>query len=140
MPILAGRVLGTGQIDFIGILLSLSILLWIPTHILTFNMRHLTDYARAGIPTIPSVYGYQATRLLIALSCLGAVTAVGLGSFALGLAGGYLRLLAVLSTGFVGLAIFSIYRPSEETNFGLFKFASMFMLGVMWMMILGAFK
>jgi heme o synthase len=140
MPILAGRVLGLGQIDSIGILLAVSILLWIPTHILTFNMRNFDDYNRAGIPTIPSIYGYKNTRVIIALSCIGAAVAIGLGSYALGLAWGYLRLLAVLTVGFIGLAIYSIKRPSERVNFGLFKYASLFMLGSMWMMVFGALK
>jgi len=140
MPILAGRVLGAGQIDLIGILLTLSILLWIPTHILTFNMRHYNDYNRADVPTFPAIYGYKNTRLIIAFSCIGAALAIGLGCYALGLAGGYLRLLAVLTVGFVGLAIYSIFQPSEKVNFGLFKYASFFMLGSMWMMVLGMLK
>src|SRR4030043_1270296 len=44
MPILAGRVLAIGQVDFIGILLMMAVLFWIPTHILTFNMRYYEDY------------------------------------------------------------------------------------------------
>ena len=40
MPILAGRAFGIGHIDGIGILLSLAVLFWIPTHILTFSMRY----------------------------------------------------------------------------------------------------
>lgn len=138
MPILAGRVLGIGGIDYIGILLSLSILLWIPTHILTFSMRFFNDYRRAGIPTFPSVYGYKKTRLIIAVSSLGAAVAIGIGSYALHLAGGYLRLLSVLSAGIIGLAIISIYKPSEKINFGLFKYASIYMLGAMIMLIFGA--
>jgi len=78
MPILAGRVLGIGGIDYIGVLLSLSILLWIPTHILTFSMRFFNDYRRAGIPTFPSVYGYKKTRLIIAVSSLGASSGRGI--------------------------------------------------------------
>jgi len=116
MPILAGRVLGIGGIDYIGILLSLSILLWIP----------------------PSVYGYKKTRLIIAVSSLGAAVAIGIGSYALHLAGGYLRLLSVLSAGIIGLAIISVYKPSEKINFGLFKYASIYMLGAMIMLIFGA--
>lgn len=138
MPILAGRVLGIGGIDYIGILLSLSILLWIPTHILTFSMRFFNDYRRAGIPTFPSVYGHKKTRLIIAVSSLGAAVAIGIGSYALHLAGGYLRLLSVLSAGIIGLAIISVYKPSEKINFGLFKYASIYMLGAMIMLIFGA--
>jgi len=137
MPILAGRVLGVGEIDLIGILFTIAILLWIPTHILTFSMRYHKDYAQAGVPTFPSTYGNQITQLIIALSSLGAAIAIGMGAFSVGLSWGYLRLLAVLAVGVIGLGVFSVYRPSEKVNFGLFKYASMYMLGSMIMVTLG---
>ena len=138
MPILAGRVLGVGEIDLIGILFSIAILLWIPTHILTFSIRYKKDYALAGVPTFPSSYGEKTTQLIIALSSFGASAAIGLAAFSLGLSWGYLRLLAVLAVGVVLLALLSIFRPSEEINFGLFKYASLYMLGSMMMMALGS--
>jgi len=54
MPVLAGRVLGIGAIDWIGITLAMSVLFWIPSHILTFSMRYHQDYLAAGIPTFPT--------------------------------------------------------------------------------------
>ena len=39
MPVLAGRVLGIGEVDGLGLLLALSVLLWIPTHIIPFTMK-----------------------------------------------------------------------------------------------------
>ncbi|MBW1644656.1 MAG: protoheme IX farnesyltransferase [Deltaproteobacteria bacterium] len=137
MPILAGRALGLGGIDIIGILLSLAVLLWIPTHIITFSMRYSEDYYRAGIPTFPSTYGYKNSRLIVAVSILCATLAIALGLFALGLSWGYLRLLAVLTVGILGLGIVGIFRPSERINWGLFKFASLYMLGSMIMVIVG---
>ncbi len=137
MPILAGRVLGTGQIDGIGILFALSILLWIPTHILTFSMRYDQDYQNAGVPTFPSQYGERTTRIIIAFSSIAAAVSIGLGAFALGLSWGYLRLLSVLAVGIVGLSLVSVFRPSEKVNFGLFKYASLFMLGSMVMLTIG---
>jgi len=137
MPILAGRVLGTGQIDGIGILFTLAILLWIPTHILTFSMRYYEDYQNAGVPTFPSQYGCRATRIIIALSSVAAAISIGVGAFALGLSWGYLRLLSVLAVGIIGLAFLSVYQPSEKVNFGLFKYASLFMLGAMVIMTIG---
>ncbi len=137
MPIMAGRALGTGRVDLIGVLLGLSILLWIPTHILTFSMKYYDDYRRAGIPTFPSVYGFKTTRWIIALSSIGAALAVGIGILALGLSWGYLRLLGILSVGLLGLAIYSIKNPSERVNLGLFKYASFFMLGSMLIIMAG---
>jgi len=138
MPILAGRALGIGQIDWIGILLALAVLLWIPTHIMTFSMRYHDDYRRAGIPTFPSVYGFQTTRVIIATSSLAAALAIGLAALGLGTAWGYLRLLVVLSGGLLALAIGSLARPSERVNFGLFKYASLYMLSTMLLLVMEA--
>ena len=131
MPILAGRVLGIGQIDLTGILLALAVLLWIPTHIMTFSMRYYNDYRRAGVPTFPATYGFQTTRLIIALSSLGAALTMGAAAFLIGLTWGYLRVLFVLSTGLLILAVTSVLQPSEKLNMGLFKYASIYMLSSM---------
>ncbi len=138
MPIISGRALALGRVDYIGLLLGLSILLWIPTHILTFSMKYYEDYQRAGIPTFPSTYGFSRTRLVIALSSLGAAISVAIGILALGLSWGYLRLLGVLAVGLLGLALYSLFRPSERVNFGLFKYASIFMLGSMLIIMVGS--
>ena len=131
MPILAGRALGTGTIDLIGIALMLAILFWIPTHILTFSIRYHTDYRKAGVPTFPSTYGFQFTRGVIAISSVLAALAMGGAGLGIGMAWGYLRLMAVLSAGLLVLAIATMVNPSERVNFGLFKYASLYMLGSM---------
>ncbi len=137
MPILAGRALGMGEIDVIGILFSLAILLWIPTHILTFSIKYFEDYKRAGVPTFPSTYGEHKTRIIIALSSLGAAISIALVAYGIGLSWGYLRLFAVLTVGIIGLAFASVFKPSENVNFGLFKYASLYMLGSMLLVIFG---
>jgi len=131
MPILAGRVLGFGQIDWVGLLLSMAVLLWIPTHILTFNLRHKADYRRSGVPTFPSVYGDRVTHLAIALSSVIASVAMGIAAYGIGMTLGYLRVLIVLSIGLFFLAVSSVVRPSMKLNFSLFKFASIYMLSSM---------
>jgi protoheme IX farnesyltransferase len=136
MPILAGRALGTGQIDWIGLMLALGVLFWIPTHILTFSMRYVDDYQAAAIPTFPSTYGLPVTRMLIAISSVLAAIAMTAAAVGIGMAWGYLRLIAVLSTGLLMLAVGSNLRPSERVNFGLFKYASLFMLATMIMIVL----
>lgn len=136
MPIMAGRALGVGVIDSAAIALGLSVLLWIPTHILTFNLRYEDDYRRAGIPTIPQVYGPQAARRLISISSLAAAVSLIAAAFILGLGAGYLRLLAVLGLALVSLALRSALRPSPGINFALFKYASAFMLCGMLLIVL----
>jgi len=134
MPILAGRVLGMNQIDGVGILLTIAILFWIPTHILTFNMRNFNDYKSAGIPTFPSVYGFSITRLTIALSSIISALSIGIAGFWIGMQWGFLRVLGVLSAGLFVLAIMSIRKPSDMLNFGLFKYASLYMLTSMFLL------
>lgn len=134
MPILAGRVfglqnLGAGvRIDDIGILLTLAVLLWIPTHILTFSMRNFDDYQAAGIPTFPSTYGFNTTRKIIAFSSVVAALCIALAAVLIRVEWGYIHLLAFLSSGLMILAFLTILRPSPKLNFGLFKYASVYML------------
>ncbi len=131
MPILAGRAFGIGQVDGIGILLSLAVLFWIPTHILTFSMRYFEDYQKAGIPTFASTYGFHATRTTIAISSVLAALSIGIAGVMIGIEWGFVRLLAVLSAGLFLLALASVLRPTERVNFGLFKYASLYMLSAM---------
>ncbi len=139
MPVLAGRTLGAGQIDWIGIVLAMAVLFWIPTHVMTFNLRYFTDYQQAGLPTFPSTYGFQATRGVIAASSLAAALFIGLGAVGIGMSWGCLRLLVVLSGGLLVLAIASLLHPSERTNLGLFKYASLYLFGAMLLLVLEAF-
>ncbi|PKN91013.1 MAG: hypothetical protein CVU44_21380 [Chloroflexi bacterium HGW-Chloroflexi-6] len=136
MPILAGRALGVGNLDWIGILLSLGILFWIPTHILTFSMRYFDDYNTARVPTFPSTYGFAATRVIIAISSVFAALAMGWAAWGIGMEIGYLRVLFVLSGGLLTLALVSVFRPTERINFGLFKYASLYMLSAMILMMI----
>jgi protoheme IX farnesyltransferase len=138
MPILAGRALGTGTIDWVGITLGLAVLLWIPTHIMTFNLKYKADYQLAGIPTFPSTYGDKVTHLIIAFSSIVAAVAMGIASFGIGMTWGYLRVLIVLSLGLLALATWSLLRPSQRLNFGLFKFASIYMMSSMLLVMVGA--
>ena len=137
MPILAGRALGLGHVDAIGILLALGILFWIPTHILTFNIRYFDDYRAAGVPTFPSVYGFGRTRATIAVSSILAALVMTGAAWGIGMSWGFLRLLGVLSAGLLLLAAAVTIRPSERVNFGLFKYASVYMLTVMIIVAIG---
>ena len=139
MPVLAGRVLGTGEIDWVGIALALGVLFWIPTHILTFSIRYHEDYQAARVPTFPGTYGFQTTRVIIAASSVLAAVSLGAASYGVGQTWGFLRLLVVLSAGLFILAVRSLISPSERITFGLFKYASLYMLSAMlFMFFLGS--
>ncbi len=128
MPVLAGRTLAVGRVDTVGVLLALAVLFWIPTHIVTFALRYDADYRRAGIPTIPNVYGARVAYSSIALAAvLAAATIIG-AAWRIGVSAGILHMLLVLSVALTLLALTSATRPSPRRNFLLFKFASLYMM------------
>lgn len=131
MPILAGRTLGVGSIDLIGILLAAAIVFWIPTHIMTFSIKYQDQYAAANVPTFPSVYGVETTRKIIAGSTVIASLIMILAAELIGIKGYYLISLILGSIALVSLATLTVMKPSQKLNFRLFKAASIYMLGAM---------
>jgi protoheme IX farnesyltransferase len=136
MPVLAGRTLGLGTIDWVGIALALAVLLWIPTHIMTFSLRYREDYEGAGVPIFPTRYGERITNYVIAGSSVMAVLAMAAAAYGIGMTWGYLRILGVLGAGLFLLAGFSTIRPSWKARFGLFKYASVYMLSSMLLVVI----
>ena len=131
MPVLAGRVLAIGTIDAVGVMLALGVLFWIPTHIMTFSMRHFDDYRAAGIPTFPGAYGFYATRVVIAIASLAAALVMAGVAATIGVQTSLMWLLGLLGVGLLALAILGVARPSPRASFALFKYASVYMLGAM---------
>ena len=138
IPILAGRVLATGRLDETGLLLALAVWLWIPTHNLILGTLHFDDYQQAEVPTFASVFGFDATRRLIALSSVLAAAVVTAVAMRLGLEAAPLGLLMVLSATLFGLALTGWRRPSTRMDLGLYKFASVYMLSCMVLLAFGA--
>ncbi len=137
MPVLAGRALGSGQIDLIGLMLALAVLLWIPTHMLTFGIKYADQYRAAGVPIFPNTYGEKLTRLTISLSTGAAAITMLLASFHIGLPWQYFHLALWLSGILLVIALTSVLRRSPKLNFVLYKFASLYMLGSMILIIIG---
>ena len=131
MPILAGRALVIGRADGLGLLLALSVLLWIPTHIMTFSIKYADDYRRADIPTWPAVYGFDSARRFMA--CANGVRGIALvaAGWLLDICPYSLALLALSGVITLTLSLWTVIRPSEKVNHLLFKFASVHMLGSM---------
>lgn len=138
MPALAGRALAVNRLDWIGFAMALAVLLWIPTHIMTIHLRHREDYLRAEIPTFPSTYGERITHIVIAVSAILGAVAMAIAAVGLGMTWGYLRVLAILSAGLFALAFACLIRPSAKHNFNLFKYASLYMLTSMLLVVVWA--
>ncbi|MBN1318031.1 MAG: protoheme IX farnesyltransferase [Anaerolineales bacterium] len=137
MPVLAGRVLGTGQIDLIGLLLAASVLLWIPTHILTFGLKHASDYGQARVPVFANTHGAVKTRQMISLSTTLAVLIMAACAWLIDLAAGCMYASIGLGIVLLGATTASVLIPSTRTNHGLYKLASVYMLGSMVLIIIG---
>ncbi len=135
MPILAGRVLAVSGLDMIGLLLAASVLFWIPTHTLTFSLKFADDYRAAGIPTVPSTYGTRFTRLTIATSSVLAGLAMCTAAAWIGAAEGILALIIFLSAVLLFLAAIVVVRPSDKMNLRLYRYASIYMLATMLLLI-----
>lgn len=135
MPILAGRVLVVGRLDIIGCLLAASVLFWIPTHTLTFSLKFAEDYAAAGVPTFPSTYGAGFTRLVIAAASIIAGLSMTSAAVWIGTSEGILALIIVLSAVLLFLAATMVLRPSDRMNLRLYKYASLYMLLSMLLLI-----
>jgi heme o synthase len=94
-------------------------------------MKFFEDYNAAGVPTFPSTYGFGFTRATIAISAVLASVTIGSASLLIGMQAGFLRLLGVLTSGLLLLAFATLRVQSERVNFGLFKYASLYMLSAM---------
>jgi len=137
MPVLAGRTLGTGQVETVGLLLALAVLLWIPTHIMTFGIKHAADFKRAGVPVFATVYGEQTTRLIISVSTVLAVIVMALAVWQIELHIKCVYADIGLGATLVLFTLISLAFPSSKLNFALFKFASLYMLGSMGLIVMG---
>ena len=138
MPVLAGRVLALGTVDLVGLLLSSSVILWIPSHVLTLTLRYADDYRRARVPTWPDVYGPRATRLFIAGANL--LNTLVLGSCAFLLRVRLVALVAILgmSLALFGFSVLQLIVPTSRKNWLLFKLASLYMLASSLFLTLGS--
>jgi len=67
MPSLAGWV-ATSGFSLPGLLVSLIVLLWIPSHIWYISMHYEDDYRSAGIPTYPLVVGMRRASWAIVVT------------------------------------------------------------------------
>jgi len=62
IPPLVGWAAVTGTIGWPAFALFVAIFLWTPPHFWALALMANTDYARAGIPMLPSVFGTERTR------------------------------------------------------------------------------
>jgi protoheme IX farnesyltransferase len=138
MPVLAGRVLATGRVDVTGLLLALAVLLWIPTHMLTFGIKYAEDYATAGVPVFANRYGVRVTRWIIGVSTFGAVIVMLWCVYRIGVNPSLLWAARGLGGLLMAFTIVTVLHTTLRLNYILYKLASLYMLTSMFLLIAGA--
>ncbi len=136
MPILGGRVLATGRIDTLGLLMALIILLWVPIHNVTFEIRYREDYARAGVPVLPNVYGLRFSTYLVPLFVLLSYVAMLTTALFLKASPFTFALLTTAFLFFFAVSLLNVRAPDSRRAFVLFKLASSYMFVSMVAMVL----
>lgn len=123
MPALVGWAAVTNTIELPALALFGIIFYWTPPHFWALAMRYEKDYAKAGVPMMPVVYGRQeTTRHILLYSIL--LLAMSLAFFAVAQMGIiYLVAALVLNGIFIGWA-FKLWRnPNPKSAWGLFRFS-----------------
>jgi protoheme IX farnesyltransferase len=93
-----------GRVGAAGLALFALVFFWQPPHVWAIALYRKQDYARAGIPMLPSAIGDRATRSCILWGTLGLVP-VSLAPVALGLLGApYLAVALGVNAWFVASA------------------------------------
>ncbi|HVM35268.1 MAG TPA: heme o synthase [Actinomycetota bacterium] len=122
-PALVGWAAVTGTVELPALALFGIIFYWTPPHFWALALRYEKDYAAAGVPMMPVVYGRDETVkhillysfLLLAL-CLAFFSVARMGLVYLGAA-------VILNAGFIGLAIRLYRHPEPRVAWDLFKFS-----------------
>ncbi|MDQ3962535.1 MAG: heme o synthase [Actinomycetota bacterium] len=127
MPVLVGWAAVTGTIGLPALAMFGIVFYWTPPHFWALAMRYEKEYAAAGVPMMPVVYGKEETTKHILLYsfmqlalCLALFSVARMGML-------YLVAALVLNAVFIGGAI-KLYRaPSAKRAWELFRFSIYFL-------------
>ena len=139
LPAWAGRVAITGSLDWIGFLLLIFILAWIPVHILTIALipRNFEGYKKAKVPMWPIVSSKAQTMRVIAIGAF--ISSLALYEVMQLLdANGIIRIIwAVCCVVLLILSVKNVIKPTNKLTFLIFKIASLYMLLGFLLVLLG---
>lgn len=123
MPALVGWAAVTGTVDLPALALFGIIFYWTPPHFWALAMRYEREYAAAGVPMMPVVYGRdETTRHIVLYSFM--LFAMCLVFFSVGRMGMiYLGSALALNAIFIGWAIKLRRKPTTRSAWGLFRFS-----------------
>jgi protoheme IX farnesyltransferase len=127
IPPLVGWAAVTGGLSMPAWFLFALVFFWTPPHFWALSLVKKNDYARAGVPMLPVVWGEAETRrqivwytlVMVALSLLLAPARVA------GLV--YLLSAGVLGLGFLGHALWLWRSPSNKMAWRMYKYSSLYL-------------
>ena len=123
VPALVGWAAVRGTLELPALALFAIIFYWTPPHFWALALRYERDYAEAGVPMMPVVYGREETTKHILLYSL-LLLAMCLAFFSVGRMGMlYLVSALVLNGAFIYLAIRLWRRPEPRVAWDLFRFS-----------------
>ncbi len=123
VPALVGWTAVTGELDFPALAMFAIIFYWTPPHFWALSLRYEKEYAAAGVPMMPVVYGREETakHILLYTFLLFAMTLVLFSVAQLGAV--YLGSSLVLNAIFIWYAVRLYRKPQPRLAWGLFKYS-----------------
>ena len=128
IPPMVGWAAATGSLSVGALFLFAIVFFWTPPHFWALAMLRTRDYARAGVPMLPVVYGEGETRWqilmytvqLVALTLLLPLAGIGGG-------GVYLAAAAALGAG-LGIYAWRLWRiGGNRSAYQMYRFSSMYL-------------
>lgn len=127
IPPLVGWAAATGRLSMEAMFLFALVFFWTPPHFWALALLKKNDYARAGVPMLPVVWGEAETRRHIALYTL-LVVAVSLLLAPAKVAGMfYLGSAAILGMGFIVCALALLRGGGNKVAWRLYKYSSLYL-------------
>jgi heme o synthase len=130
MPALVGWAAVTGSLELPALALFGIIFYWTPPHFWALAMRYEKDYAAAGVPMMPVVYGKEETTKHILLyswlmfaMCLVFFSVARMGWI-------YLVSAIVLNVFFIAGAFRLNRAPSPKRAWGLFRYSIYYLMAL----------
>ena len=123
VPAIVGWTAVTGTVELPALALFAIIFYWTPPHFWALSLRYEKEYAAAGVPMMPVVYGREETSKHILLYSF-MLLAMCLAFFSVGRMGLiYLGSAVVLNAMFIWYAVKLYRKPQPRIAWGMFKFS-----------------
>ena len=123
VPPLVGWSAVTGHIGLTALMLFLIIFVWTPPHFWALALLKKDEYARVGVPMLPSVRGVDETKRQIVIYTV-VLVAVTLALVPMRLMGPlYLGSAIVLDIGFFALALWVVRTGSARSEGLMYRFS-----------------